>query len=466
MTAKHVCNILKLLGLAPLTEPLRFVVIGNAIKIVFPEATHRWCMWHVMQNCRKHLGVRCNWGEIYCDLLDVLHDSFSVEEFEGRWKQWEWKFGISDTPWVITMYAQRSRWCPVYFKSDFWAGMSSTQRSEGMNHYFKGYVDANTTLSDFVEKYAKAVCRRIAEEDKDEFSGMDRHDMDTSLHAFDPIYEKLYTRLKYLEFHEELKEFGHTAATKGVETEHEIRYDVMVKSLRVGWTRQSNFKVVYVKQSGEVRCECKRFEFRGIMCSHALRVFWAEDITEVPDKYVLNRWRKDRARKYLTHIYPEAAIVGQVSDSAKRFHELKSICDDMSVSVMNDEELHKDVVVMINKIRTHIKNKTGVPNGIGSFERGTVGKVFSRLPPCETACSGGLGLIVEERDVLDPIDRRGRGKSRAKRLKSAAEIRAGIKTRSSRGSKREVTNDGSPSASTPPTRAKVMNNSFATLGCA
>ena len=49
-----------------------------------------------------------------------------------------------------------------------------------------------------------------------------------------------------------------------------------------------------------VGCVCRMFEFRGILCRHALFVLSQERVTVLPDRYILDRWRKDIKRK---HIY-------------------------------------------------------------------------------------------------------------------------------------------------------------------
>jgi hypothetical protein len=49
-----------------------------------------------------------------------------------------------------------------------------------------------------------------------------------------------------------------------------------------------------------VKCTCRLFEFRGIMCRHALIVLTLiKSVEELPSKYILDRWRKDLKRKYI-----------------------------------------------------------------------------------------------------------------------------------------------------------------------
>jgi hypothetical protein len=40
------------------------------------------------------------------------------------------------------------------------------------------------------------------------------------------------------------------------------------------------------------------FEFRGILCRHALFVLSQERVTVLPNRYILDRWRKDIKRKH------------------------------------------------------------------------------------------------------------------------------------------------------------------------
>ncbi|KAG5544500.1 hypothetical protein RHGRI_017053 [Rhododendron griersonianum] len=50
----------------------------------------------------------------------------------------------------------------------FWAGMSSTQRSEGMNAYFDGYIHSKMTLKQFVEQYENALANEVESENEED----------------------------------------------------------------------------------------------------------------------------------------------------------------------------------------------------------------------------------------------------------------------------------------------------------
>ncbi|XP_062098528.1 protein FAR1-RELATED SEQUENCE 6-like [Humulus lupulus] len=52
------------------------------------------------------------------------------------------------------------------------------------------------------------------------------------------------------------------------------------------------YNVQFNKEKREVQCACRLFEFRGILCRHALSVFILEQVENVPENYILTQWRK------------------------------------------------------------------------------------------------------------------------------------------------------------------------------
>jgi len=49
----------------------------------------------------------------------------------------------------MEIYNIRKKWAPVYHRQNFWAGMSSSQRREGMNALLKMHVSKKNSLHDF-----------------------------------------------------------------------------------------------------------------------------------------------------------------------------------------------------------------------------------------------------------------------------------------------------------------------------
>lgn len=66
-------------------------------------------------------------------------------------------YDLGRNDWLVGLWEERTRWVPVYVKKTFWAGMSTTGRSESMNVFFGKYVHSKTTLKQFIEQYENAL---------------------------------------------------------------------------------------------------------------------------------------------------------------------------------------------------------------------------------------------------------------------------------------------------------------------
>ncbi|KAL2904747.1 Protein FAR1-RELATED SEQUENCE 6 [Bienertia sinuspersici] len=58
-----------------------------------------------------------------------------------------------------------------------------------------------------------------------------------------------------------------------------------------------NYRVCFDMKSKMAECECNLFNYSGFICRHMIKLY---DILgeEVPDRYILRRWRKDVSRKH------------------------------------------------------------------------------------------------------------------------------------------------------------------------
>ncbi|KAI3872266.1 hypothetical protein MKX03_024544 [Papaver bracteatum] len=85
------------------------------------------------------------------------------------------------------------------------------------------------------------------------------------------------------------------------------------------------FKVWFQNDGCKVKCSCCRFEFRGIFCTHAIFVLLRNNVTSIPECYILRRWRKDVS---LAHTkVPLSSDSWYLSPDQRRYKEL---CDDFA----------------------------------------------------------------------------------------------------------------------------------------
>jgi len=76
----------------------------------------------------------------------VVYESSTIAEFEREWAGFVTKYELGGHEWLTNLYEELHRWVPCYLKQHFWAGMSTTQRSESMDAFFDGYINSSTTL--------------------------------------------------------------------------------------------------------------------------------------------------------------------------------------------------------------------------------------------------------------------------------------------------------------------------------
>jgi hypothetical protein len=99
-----------------------------------------------------------------------VYDSIDTAEFEHKWSNFYEKIQpLTQCAWFDELYKIRATWVPAYVKDHFWAGMSTTQRSESMNSFFDGYINSKTSLRAFVSKYDVALHAKWEKEKQEDY---------------------------------------------------------------------------------------------------------------------------------------------------------------------------------------------------------------------------------------------------------------------------------------------------------
>ncbi|XP_052621639.1 protein FAR1-RELATED SEQUENCE 5-like [Lactuca sativa] len=129
----------------------------NAIKKVFPKTRHRFCSWHIMKHETEHLRSYVSRYSDFQETHKQWVNSDTIEQFEATWEVMRSKYELENNSWITDMYNQRIHWAKPFLKDTFFAGMTTTGRSESINSFFDGYVNSRTMLNEFVVQYDKAV---------------------------------------------------------------------------------------------------------------------------------------------------------------------------------------------------------------------------------------------------------------------------------------------------------------------
>uniref|UniRef100_A0A2N9FU91 Protein FAR1-RELATED SEQUENCE n=1 Tax=Fagus sylvatica TaxID=28930 RepID=A0A2N9FU91_FAGSY len=222
----------------------------RAIEIVFPETVHRWCIWHITMKLPVKLAGLEAYQDIKHSLLKAVHDSMTVEEFEEKWNH------------TITLHHLEENEC-------------------------------STTLKVFVEQFEKAMRNKVEKEILSDFECFKGKLECSSSSPMEKQFQEAYTHEIFkrvrLEFAGRQGCIVNELVRGGDEVKYKIEDEACPGKL---------FEVRFSSSECLVGCVCRMFEFRGILCRHALFVLSQQRVTVLPDRYILDRWRKDIKRKH------------------------------------------------------------------------------------------------------------------------------------------------------------------------
>lgn len=259
--------------------------IQQAIAQVFPSTHHRFSSWQIKAQENQYLGALLSMNtEFKYEYETCIRQSQTSSEFDSAWNVVLNKYNLKDNVWLQEMYRLRKSWVPLHVRSTFFAGIPI---DGSMKPFFSPLLNAQTPLSEFIVRFEKALELRREEERQEDF---DSFNVQSVLRTKDPIEEqgrRLYTRTLFKAFQKELLECYSYVGIK-INAEGTIsRYLVQNGNAKERTT------VAFNATNLNVNCSCKMFEFEGMLCRHALKVFQIMNIRELPSRYILHRWTKN-----------------------------------------------------------------------------------------------------------------------------------------------------------------------------
>jgi uncharacterized UPF0146 family protein len=282
-------------GVAPvtiITDQDRGMVAG--ISRVFPNAIHRVCLFHVKKKLDDKCGSTFQKNEgLYEDLQDIIDNSLTVEEFETLWQEMIQKYQVGHIDQFVTMWKNRKKIVPVYFKDKFFPFLQTTARSEGMNALFKLGVGAKFSITSFLREYQTVLDVIIDRENHCDHNARLKKVPD------DKYWSKLYIERQahhlynisiFRKFQWQLAD---TTRLQLVEHEKERIYFIsQAANYPYKEHRTRQYLVQMDAKESEYTCVCCFFQKNGILCSHILKVMIHLNVPEILEKYIIDRWRK------------------------------------------------------------------------------------------------------------------------------------------------------------------------------
>jgi hypothetical protein len=114
---------------------------------------HAFCIWHIVAKLSSwfSFALSSRYNDFKQDFHRVYHLACE-EDFEREWHLMVAKFGLCMDRHIDLIFSHSKFWALAYLKDFFFAGMTATGRSESINAYIKRFLDAKTSLTDFINQ--------------------------------------------------------------------------------------------------------------------------------------------------------------------------------------------------------------------------------------------------------------------------------------------------------------------------
>ncbi|XP_021773647.1 protein FAR-RED ELONGATED HYPOCOTYL 3-like [Chenopodium quinoa] len=248
-------------------------------------------------------------------------------------------------------------------KEYFWAGMKTTQRVESIDSFFDGFVNYQTKLFEFPLKYSIALKKRARDEADADANCSKYVRRLISGFEVEKLFQKVYTDTKFQEVQTECARMMYYFCREEKFISETVVQYILEDRVWIVPKGMSEEKLTDPRRflsttfnnvTKEVVCDCKKFVTDGIMCKHMFRILDQNHVFEIPETYIVYRWRKDISRKH-TRVKVEYHDPSE-SVEVKRYNRLmtafEGLCDE---AVMVNEETVELVLQGINQMRVQVE---------------------------------------------------------------------------------------------------------------
>ncbi|XP_072952937.1 protein FAR1-RELATED SEQUENCE 6-like [Typha angustifolia] len=336
----------------------RCKAIQEAVAKVFPKTHYRQCLLHIMKRMGGNMQGLTEIEEIQTSFKKVVYESLRAEDFEEEWRKMIDKYGLESNEWFRSLYDDRHCWAPIFVKEKFWAGMSITVGCESMKSFFAEFMHSKFTVRQFLRKYEIIVQKKYKKEVQANTELLHKSpQLITQLYIEEQL-GKVYTTDVFKHYQAEVRALVYCISSlinvNGPILTFNVKERVRVKDSKSMERRV--YEVTFNEDELDVRCICHSFEYRGILCRHALSVICSQNIVEIPSKYILERWRKDYKRMHALSIFPDDIMVDGQLERHENFYRC---CLKLSEIGLMSEEKYEFAVKVVDEAITKLLTDDG-----------------------------------------------------------------------------------------------------------
>ncbi|XP_073143310.1 putative protein FAR1-RELATED SEQUENCE 10 [Henckelia pumila] len=312
--------------------------LGEAIRSELPNTKHVISLYSILPRISSWfclpLGPR--FREFKYE-FEALHNLESADDFEFRWNQMVSHFELNSDKHIALLFSLRACWAFPYTRGCFLAKMISSSFWKSLDDFFGGVFKGQTCLRGIFEQVGKFSNDKM-------HAHVEPHYMHlkTCL-PFEDHARSLLTKFAFKALQEELALAMQYAASEMAPGSYLVRHFKKIEGERL---------VIWIPEQEHINCSCNEFESSGILCRHALRVLVLKNYFQLPNKYLLGRWRKESS--LICHNEQSNLNVKD-----EWYEELNSLTETLfSEALLTKErsdfvhrELAKDLTTLISQVR-------------------------------------------------------------------------------------------------------------------
>jgi zinc finger SWIM domain-containing protein 3 len=339
----------------------------KAIQVVFPNTRHRLCAWHLHKNAGEHVKDK----KFLEEFKSLMYSHYTPEKFESEWKRVVDRYNVSNNDWVNKTYELKRMWASSYMRDHFLCGVRTTSICEGVNSFIKKYVRHKNSIVDFLHNFERALKDYRHNELLSDFKSFYYHPvLTTALPGFELGASKIFTAKKFKVVKKAIENVAALSITERSENE-----DSVVFKVNVYRNKDVAFYVHLDKLHTKFLCDCRRFERRGLPCSHIICAMKYEDMDMFPESLICKRWTKTAKSDHISSVASQESTDEKMSMFRRGAlaAAFNSLCDVSCKSASDYKEALEGIYSLCNKI-----NKGREGNGHGKHK---AKKNAARDPP-------------------------------------------------------------------------------------
>ncbi|KAH7530037.1 hypothetical protein JRO89_XSUnG0026600 [Xanthoceras sorbifolium] len=253
--------------------------LRDAIQSELPSTKHVMSICNILSKLSSwfSLSLGSQFSEFKSE-FDALYHAESAEDFELRWSQMVPMFGLGSDKHIVLLHSLQRFWALSYTRDYFLARMATTAYSKSVDAFLKRIFIAQICLRSFFEQVGIS----------NKLQNQPRQEMPYShIKTYVPIEEharRILTPFAFNAFQHELVLAMQYAPSEMANGSYLVRHFKKMDGERL---------VIWIPEDEQIHCSCKEFEYSGILCRHALRVFILKNYFELPERYFLSRWQQE-----------------------------------------------------------------------------------------------------------------------------------------------------------------------------